>query len=99
MANEEATVTQTVNVVTVTPPAANSLSVTSTSGGALSLTGTAGSLTAVSITPTVASLIVESLLAPKNSPVFTGIPLAPTASAGTNNTQPDTTAYVTSATS
>ena len=99
MANEEATVTQTVNVVTVTPPAANSLSVTSTSGGALSLTGTAGSLTAVSITPTVASLIVESLLAPKNSPVFTGIPLAPTASAGTNNTQIATTAYVDSATS
>ena len=99
MANEEATVTQTVNVVTVTPPAASSLSVTSTSGGALSLTGSAGSLTAVTITPSVATLTVESLFAPKNSPVFTGVPLAPTASAGTNNTQIATTAYVDSATS
>lgn len=36
-------------------------------------------------------------LAPKASPMFTGTPTAPTATAGTNNTQIATTAFVTSA--
>ena len=97
MANDTATVTQTVNTVTVTPPSASSLSVTSNSGGSLSLTESAGSLTAVTITPSTATLRIESDLAPKDSPIFTGTPLAPTASAGTNNTQIATTAYVDSA--
>jgi hypothetical protein len=35
--------------------------------------------------------------APKASPSFTGTPVAPTATAGTNNTQIATTAYVTTA--
>ena len=34
------------------------------------------------------------LLAPKASPTFTGTPIAPTASAGTNTTQIATTAFV-----
>ena len=67
MADEEATVTQTVNTVTVTPPAGSTLSVTSTSGGSLSLTDTTGSLIAVTVTPTVATLQVESDFAPKVS--------------------------------
>ena len=33
----------------------------------------------------------------RNSPTFTGTPLAPTASSGTNNTQIATTAFVTTA--
>ena len=38
-----------------------------------------------------------SVLAPKESPTFTGTPAAPTASAGTNTTQIATTAFVTTA--
>lgn len=38
-----------------------------------------------------------SLLAPKESPTFTGTPAAPTANAGTNTTQIATTAFVTTA--
>jgi hypothetical protein len=38
-----------------------------------------------------------STYAPKASPSFTGTPVAPTATAGTNNTQIATTAYVTTA--
>jgi hypothetical protein len=40
----------------------------------------------------------HSLLAPKASPAFTGTPTAPTAAAGTNNTQVATTAFVNTAT-
>ncbi len=43
------------------------------------------------------SNIDTSVLAPKESPAFTGIPIAPTASAGTNTTQIATTAFVTTA--
>lgn len=38
--------------------------------------------------------IIDSLVAPKASPAFTGTPTAPTASAGTNTTQIATTAFV-----
>ena len=97
MSNGTATVTQTVNTVTVTPPAANTLSVTSNSGGALALSGTQGNVTSVTLSPTSASLTLASLFAPLNSPQFTGIPIAPTASAGTNTTQLATTAFVSTA--
>lgn len=43
------------------------------------------------------SNIDTSVLAPKESPTFTGTPAAPTASAGTNTTQIATTAFVTTA--
>ena len=99
MANEEATVSQTVNTVTVTPPAASTLSVTSATGGTLTSPESTASLVAVTVAPSTASLTIESKFAPKHSPVFTGAPLAPTASAGTNNTQIATTAYVDSAVS
>ena len=38
--------------------------------------------------------IIDSLVAPKASPAFTGTPTAPTAAAGTNTTQIATTAFV-----
>jgi len=97
MANDTATVTQTVNSVTVDPPSQSSLTVTSTSGGALTLSESTASLTAVTVSPLSASLTIESNFAPKESPNFTGIPTAPTASAGTNTTQIATTAFVNSA--
>ncbi len=97
MANDTATVTQTVNTVTVDPPSQSSLTVTSTSGGALTLSESTASLTAVTVSPLSASLTIESKFAPKESPNFTGIPTAPTASAGTNTTQIATTAFVNSA--
>ena len=97
MANEEATVSQTVNTVTVTPPAASTLSVTSATGGTLTSPESTASLVAVTVAPSTASLTIESKFAPKHSPVLTGAPLAPTASAGTNNTQIATTQYVTTA--
>lgn len=46
-----------------------------------------------------ATLTALNLKANTNSPSLTGIPLAPTATAGTNNTQLATTAYVTTAVS
>ncbi len=97
MANEEATVSQTVNTVTVTPPAASTLSVTSATGGTLTSPESTASLVAVTVAPSTASLTIESKLAPKESPIFTGTPTAPTASAGTNTTQIATTAFVNSA--
>lgn len=51
----------------------------------------AGDLSGTAASPTVPGL---ALKAPLASPVFTGTPVAPTASAGTNNTQVATTAYV-----
>lgn len=41
--------------------------------------------------------IIDSLVAPKASPAFTGTPTAPTAAGGTNTTQIATTAFVASA--
>lgn len=41
------------------------------------------------------ALAAEALLAPKNSPTFTGTPTVPTAAAGTNTTQAASTAFVT----
>jgi hypothetical protein len=54
----------------------------------------AGDLAGTADAPTVPGL---ALKAPNDSPVFTGVPAAPTASSGTNTTQIATTAFVTSA--
>ena len=97
MANDTATVTQTVNTVTVDSTSQNSLELSSTSGSSISLTESPSSSTTVSITPSSSSLKIDSVFAPKISPVFTGTPIAPTASPGTNSTQIATTAYVDSA--
>lgn len=51
----------------------------------------AGDLSGTATSPTVPGLLLKSNLA---SPTFTGIPLAPTASSGTNTTQIATTGFV-----
>ena len=97
MANDTATVTQTVNSVTVEPPTPSSLTVTETSGGSLTLSDTTVNTHSVTVSPTVATLTIESDFAVKDSPNITGTPTAPTASAGTNTTQLATTAFVNAA--
>jgi len=83
------------------------------SGGSASVVAIAGPgsyATKAYVTSAVAAVDVSSQLssylttatatatyAPKASPSFTGTPVAPTATAGTNNTQIATTAYVTTA--
>lgn len=53
----------------------------------------------VAATETTRATAAEALLAPKASPALTGIPVAPTATGGTNTTQIATTAFVTTAVS
>jgi hypothetical protein len=65
--------------------------ITSTAGDIATFTNTSGQI--------VDSGILASSLAPKASPAFTGVPTAPTATAGTNTTQIATTAFVEAATS
>ena len=55
----------------------------------------AGDLSGTATSPTVPGLLLKSNIA---SPTFTGIPLAPTATPGTDNTQIATTAFVMAAT-
>lgn len=58
--------------------------------GVISVIGNTGAVTLLELT--------SSGLSPSASPTLTGVPLAPTASAGTNTTQIATTAFVTAAT-
>lgn len=89
-----------VNVVkSVDDTATNGINLSLDNTGKLDVTVTPGSIvsgnTGVVTGGTVYS--TTSLLAPKASPAFTGTPTAPTAVAGTNNTQIATTAFVTGA--
>lgn len=82
--------TGTVTSVSMTVPTGLSISGSPiTSSGTLALTLTAGYEI-----PTTAALAAKAPLA---SPTFTGVPAAPTATAGTNTTQVATTAFVATA--
>jgi hypothetical protein len=76
----------------------------------LATVATTGSYTSLTNTPTIPTTTSQltnnsgfvtnaslTTYAPLASPVFTGVPMAPTAAAGTNTTQLATTAFVTSA--
>jgi len=69
------------------------------SAGALDVTISSGSIASGNSNFVTGGTVYSttSVLAPKESPTFTGTPAAPTASAGTNTTQIATTAFVTTA--
>ena len=69
------------------------------SAGALDVTISSGSVASGNSNFVTGDTVYStaSVLAPKESPTFTGTPAAPTASAGTNTTQIATTAFVTTA--
>lgn len=90
----EANVVKSVNTTAGT--SGINLSLTS---GALDVTISSGSIASSNTNFVTGGTVYSttSLLAPKESPTFTGTPAAPTASAGTNTTQIATTAFVTTA--
>ena len=94
MANDTATVTQTVNTITVDDSSQNTVTVSSDSGGSVTISDSTPSLATVSISPVSSTLTLESEFSPKESPIFTGSPTAPTPSAGDNSTRLATTAFV-----
>jgi hypothetical protein len=94
MANDTVTVTQTVNTISVDDSSPSTLTVSSDSGGTVTLSDNTPRLVTVSISPVSSTLTLESNFAPKESPIFTGSPTAPTPSAGDNSTRLATTAFV-----
>lgn len=94
-ANAEENVVKSVDTTAGTSGVNLSLS----SAGALDVTISSGSIASGNSNFVTGGTVYSttSTLAPKESPTFTGTPAAPTASAGTNNTQIATTAFVTTA--
>lgn len=94
-ANAEENVVKSVDTTAGTSGVNLSLS----SAGALDVTISSGSIASGNTNFVTGGTVYSttSLLAPKESPTFTGTPAAPTASAGTNTTQIATTAFVTTA--
>lgn len=94
-ANAEENVVKSVDTTAGTSGVNLSLS----SAGALDVTISSGSIASGNSNFVTGGTVYSttSTLAPKESPIFTGIPAAPTASAGTNTTQIATTAFVTTA--
>ena len=94
-ANAEENVVKSVDTTAGTSGVNLSLS----SAGALDVTISSGSIASGNSNFVTGGTVYSttSTLAPKESPTFTGTPVAPTASAGTNTTQIATTAFVTTA--
>lgn len=94
-ANAEENVVKSVNTTAGTSGVNLSLS----NAGELDVTISSGSVASGNTNFVTGGAVYSttSVLAPKESPTFTGTPAAPTASAGTNTTQIATTAFVTTA--
>ena len=67
MANDTATVTQTVNTITVDDSSQNTVTVSSDSGGSVTISDSTPSLATVSISPVSSTLTLESEFSPKES--------------------------------
>ena len=99
MANDTATVTQTVNTISVDESSQNTLTISSNAGGSLTVSDSTPSPTSVTVTPVSSTLNLESNFSPKESPIFSGSPTAPTPPSGDNSTRLATTAFVNSSVS
>ena len=94
MADDTVTVTQTVNTISVNDSSPSTLTVSSDSGGTVTLSDNTPRLVTVSISPVSSTLNLESNFSPKESPIFSGSPTAPTPPSGDNSTRLATTAFV-----